>query len=117
MNWDKIKINKDKFRVTFPNGMSYTFKTLKNALIFAAEQKRLYYYEGWYFDIERISQFRLEALANFRRQLSHAESEKVTALFMFKRTGKPYFEQQYLALVKTTDRLLAIIEDFTRGDD
>ena len=57
------------------------------------------------------------ALTNLRRELSHTESEKVTALFMFKRTGKPYFEQQYLALVKSTDRLLADIEDFTRGDD
>ena len=55
MNWDKIKINKDKFRVTFPNGRSYTFKSLKNALIYAIEQKRFYYYEGWYFDIERIN--------------------------------------------------------------
>ena len=55
MNWDKIKINKDKFCVTLPNGMGYTFKTLKNALIYAIEQKKLYYYEGWYCDIERIN--------------------------------------------------------------
>ena len=60
MNWDKIKINKDNFRVTFPNGRSYTFKSLKNALIYAIEQKRLYYYEGWYFDIDRINQSDLE---------------------------------------------------------
>ena len=54
MNYDKCKINKDKFCVTLPNGMAYTFKSLKNALIFAAKEKRLYYYEGWYFDIERM---------------------------------------------------------------
>ena len=60
MNYDKIKINKDKFCVTLPNGMGYTFKTLKNALIFAAAQKKLYYYEGWYFDIDRINQSDLE---------------------------------------------------------
>ena len=55
MNYDKIKINKDNFCVTLPNGMGYTFKSMKNALIFVAAQKKLYYYEGWYCDIERMN--------------------------------------------------------------
>ena len=57
------------------------------------------------------------ALTNLRRELSHAESDKAAAFFMYKRTGKDYFKQQYIALIKSTDRLTADIEDFTRGDD
>jgi hypothetical protein len=57
------------------------------------------------------------ALNNLRRDLSHAEQDKATAFFMFKRTGKDVFKQQYLSLVKSTDRLAAEIDEFIRSDD